>query len=513
MRLSPDRTVLAVGLLGGLLFAFVTPPFQSPDEPVHFRRIYQIAGGVPLRPGPGGAPGILQPASLERLIALCLAGLPGEPRRRLPGGVLQAAWSLPLDPGRQVFVPLVELTAYNPVSYLPQVVAAAACRRLELRPLATLYLVRLANLAGCLALVYAAVRIAPSQRWAFAFLALAPMAMFLRSSASADGLTFAAALLLTSTVYALAVGKPAAAAPERPAPPAAAPGESLAAEEASGKPSAAAMAPGRPPAAAAAPGRPSAAAVAFAKPPALLVVCLLVMTGVVAFCKVGYVLVNLLVAAIPRRRFGSRQRWAAVMSAALALSVLGAWNSALISRFYSAHFRRLPSVQPPEQLLLALAHPLHFLGLVIADYWFHLTRYAVGFVGNFGWLDTPLPVYVLVPYALLLAGLALTGGDPAIALPAGCRLAAGAVVTGGLLFLSTSQYLCWTPLGAQYVDGLQGRYFLPLGAAAILLLYNRRLARPAAPAGEARLAHRLALASAAFTLASLVRIWIRYHGW
>jgi uncharacterized membrane protein len=512
LRLSPERTVLAVGLLGGLLFAFVTPPFQAPDEAAHFRRIYQIAGGVPPLPGPGGEPGVMQPASLEKVIALCLAGLPGQPRRLLPKGAVQAAWNIPLDPGGQVFVPLEKLTAYNAVSYLPQAAAAAAGRGFELRPLATLYLIRLANLAACLALAWAAVRIVPFQRWAFALLALAPMAMFLRSSASADGLTFAAALLLTSTVCAIGVGKQAAAAaaPETPAAAAAAPDGSSA--DVAAPPGTPAEAAGSWPATGDAPEITPPEVPAPGISSAHLVVCLLTMTGVVAFCKVGYVVVNLLVAAIPRRRLGSPSRWAAVMSAASVLSALGIWNSLLIARLYAAHFRRAPFVQPLAQLHLMLAHPLHYLGLVSADYWIHLTRYAVGFVGNFGWLDTPLPVYVLVPYALLLAGLALTGGNPAAAMPRGTRLAAAAVVAGGLLILSTSQYLCWTPLGAQQIDGLQGRYFLPLAGAGILLLYNRRLARPRPPHGEARLAGRFAVASAVFTLVSLVRIWTRYHG-
>jgi hypothetical protein len=489
LRLSPERTVLAVGLLGGLLFAFATPPFQSPDEPAHFRRIYQIAGGVQLQPGPRGVPGIMQPASLEKIIALCLAGLPGEPRRLLPQGVVQAAWSVPLDPGRQVFVPLANLTAYNPVSYLPQAAAAAVSRWLEVRPLATLYVVRLANLAVCLALVYAAVRMAPLQKWAFAFLALTPMAMFLRSSASPDGLTFATALLLTGTVSAIAFGRSTVpeAAPASAAPDAAAPDH---------------------PAAPTAPITPAAGL-----PSASLVFCLLAMTGVMALCKVGYVLVNLLVGAIPRRRFRSWQAWAAMMGAALVLSLLGTWNSARIARFYTAHFRRLPSVQPLAQLQLALAQPLHFLGLVIADYWLHLVRYAVGFIGNFGWLDTPLPVFVLVPYAVLLIGLALTGGDAATPMPRGVRLMAAAVVVGGLLLLSTSQYLCWTPIGSQHIDGLQGRYFLPLGGAGVLLLCNRRLGRHGAPSNEPARANRLALTSAALTVGSLVTLWVRYHGW
>jgi Predicted membrane protein (DUF2142) len=53
-RLTPDRLVLALGLAGGLLLVFVTPPFQVPDEPAHFFRAYQVATGAGAEPGPGG---------------------------------------------------------------------------------------------------------------------------------------------------------------------------------------------------------------------------------------------------------------------------------------------------------------------------------------------------------------------------------------------------------------------------------------------------------------------------
>jgi uncharacterized membrane protein len=477
LRLSPERTVLAVGLLGGLLFAFVTPPFQVPDEPAHFRRIYQLAGGASPRPGPDGQLGFEQPASLELVTSLCVAGLPFHPHRLLPAGVLRAAWRIPLDPGRQQFLPLSLLTPYTLAPYLPQAAVAAAGRWLELRPLATFYLVRLANLAACLPLVWAAVRIAPFQKWAFAFLALTPMAMFLRSSASADGLTFASALLLSAAACALAWGPPADAAP----------------------PSVPLDAHAAPP----------------AKPSARLVACLVAMSGLVALCKGGYLLVNLLVPAIPRRRLGSARRWAAVMGAALALTALGAWSSARVAGAYFDLFHHAAGVDPRSQIQLVLAHPFDYLGLLVTDYVVHLPRYAAELVGNFGWLDAPLPLYVLFPYALLLLALALFGGDAATAMPRRLRLAAAAVVASGLLFVSASQYVSWTPVGAHHIDGPQGRYFLPFAAAGILLAYSRRLSRhrPSGAAAGARADNALALASAVFTAISLVRVWTRYHGW
>ena len=95
---------------------------------------------------------------------------------------------------------------WTPAPYLPQALAALVGRSCGLRPLVLLYLCRLANLLASLAVAWWAVRITPFHRWLFAFLALDPMALFLRSSASPDALADAAGLLFVAAVLAKAAG-------------------------------------------------------------------------------------------------------------------------------------------------------------------------------------------------------------------------------------------------------------------------------------------------------------------
>ncbi|HEY6324038.1 MAG TPA: DUF2142 domain-containing protein [Thermoanaerobaculia bacterium] len=484
-RLTPDRLVLALGLAGGLLLVFVTPPFQVPDEPAHFFRAYQVATAAAAEPGPGGGIGYRLPASLRQLAELCTAGVAFHPGRRLPPGLLTAAWSLPLAPERRVFMPAGSLTLYTPVPYLAAAAALAAGRLLALRPLALLYLARLGNLAAALAVSWIAVRIAPAQRWLLALLALTPMAMFERSSASADALTDALPLLLVSCLLSLVL--------RRAADPA---GESHPAGSAGGSPA-----------------------------------LLLATAFLVAAAKGVYFLLDLLVFLVPPgvRAKGcaagrARSRavaglWAGGLAAAVAGAGISAW---VTHRFANLGSPRL-GVHPEAQLRGVLAAPLRFLGLAAADYVHHLPRYGAGFVGIFGWLDTPLPKPSMVLWGLLLLAAALTGGDPALALAAWQRRLAVAVTVAVLLLLSLSQYVTWTPLGAGFVDGLQGRYFLPVAPVAAILFYNRRFAARGAgsplPAAGAAAPARPAAAgwlygglSVAFTVLTLLCIWFRYHG-
>src|SRR6202035_4873382 len=156
--------------------------------------------------GPGGMAGAYLPASLEALIANTLQGLPFVPGRKLAPGTLRAALAIPLAPDVRTFVPVRDMTVYTAVPYVPQALAAGIGRLCRLPPLLILSACRLLNFLAALALVVAAVRIAPFFRWLFAGLALTPMAMFLRSSASPDALTFAAAALVASAILALAWG-------------------------------------------------------------------------------------------------------------------------------------------------------------------------------------------------------------------------------------------------------------------------------------------------------------------
>ena len=531
--------MLALGLAGGLLLVFVTPPFQVPDEPAHFFRAYQIATAAAAEPGPGGGGlGFMLPASLPRLVNFCVAGVAFHPDRRLPPGLLPAAWRLPLEPERRIFLPAGSLTSYTAVPYLAAAAVVAAGRLLVLPPLALLYLARLGNLAAALALSWTAVRLAPVQRWLLALLALTPMAMFERSSASADALTNALPLLLLSCILSLALRRlpaavaassaagarslAAAAAGQAPVIPRAALPVTSAAEGTAGESGAAAPLAGRWPGEA----RVSARSAAL----------LLATAFLLAAAKGVYFLIDLLVFVVPpavrgRGRAESRATWkpppaaeapaaaapppglgaarraaAGLWAGGMAAAVAGAGMSWWVAhRFAILGFLR-SGVQPQAQLRGVLAAPLRFLSLAATDYVLHAPRYAAQFVGNFGWLDTPLPRAATVLWALLLLAAACTGGNPALALAAWQRWLAAAVTGGVLLFISLSQYVTWTPLGANFVDGLQGRYFLPLAPVAAILFYNRRLA------GRHTAGWLFGGLSVVFTVLTLLRIWFRYHG-
>ena len=174
-----------VALVLGLAFVAVTPPFKVPDEVAHFWRSEAIAAGH-LLPNGGGRPDSAPiPQGLKTLVWVMLEK-----------NDFRTALAIPLEPVKE---PRVEFPAwYTPLPYVPQAISASVCRLFDIRPLIAFYAGRLATLAAALALIVAAMRIAPELGSIIGAVALLPMTLFLFASWSADAITVALAVLLTA---------------------------------------------------------------------------------------------------------------------------------------------------------------------------------------------------------------------------------------------------------------------------------------------------------------------------
>ena len=114
----------------------------------------------------------------------------------------------------------------------------------------------------------------------------------------------------------------------------------------------------------------------------------------------------------------------------------------------------------PAAQLRGIAHaPFTFIAIVIGDYARHAPRYAEELVGRLGSLDVALPRIVILMLIAVVIAVALTND---VRFTAKERALAALSIATSMLLISTSQYLNWTPPHARFIDGVQGRYFLPL---------------------------------------------------
>jgi uncharacterized membrane protein len=122
-------------------------------------------------------------------------------------------------------------------------------------------------------------------------------------------------------------------------------------------------------------------------------------------------------------------------------------------------------------------------------------------VGRLGWMDVRIPS-VLIAAELLVLLLATVCCSTAVQ-PV-MRLMGALASLGGAAAIFISQYLVWTPVGSTALEGVQGRYFVPLIPLAITVMAGRsrdsRLVRIA-----------VLLVSCIANIAGVAAVWTRYH--
>jgi hypothetical protein len=97
------------------------------------------------------------------------------------------------------------------------------------------------------------------------------------------------------------------------------------------------------------------------------------------------------------------------------------------------------------------------------------------FIGVLGWLDTPLHrIFVLGGLGMLVFG-GIFENRRDVEIRCRDRLIIGGYAIGTGVLVATMLYMSWTTVGSAEVNGLQGRYFIPIGPAFFLLFYNRSL--------------------------------------
>lgn len=419
-RQGPALVFLAASLVSGLVHLVLTPPFQAPDEAAHLFRAWRVSEArLDVRPGRDRAwievpAGLLHPG--EELYG---PSPPFRAMRAISWDELRGATRLPLDPTpRRVFVP--NTLQYTFVPYVPQAAGIAFARAGGASALGAFYAARFANLVLSSLLIAWAIAKLPAYRWLTAAIALTPMAVALRASASADALALAAACLLVASIAHAAWSASALRRPD--------------------------------------------------------VVVLVAAAVLVCATKAAYVPLVFLVLLIPRARWPAElgRPWAWAAAGGLLVASVTAW--ALATARAVPALRVDVAVDPPRQVAHALAHPWSFAGIVLRDYAVHAPRYAAQLVGKLGWLDVRLPPLFVVVYLLWLVALLVLDGALEVDVRPWQRWLVGGCAAACLVLVSASQYALWTPLAAARVEGVQGRHLLPVAMAAIWAFHSRRRA-------------------------------------
>ena len=400
----------------------VTPPFQAPDEAAHFMRAWSVAE-FQVVAGPGGVVNVpVNVATLPRRLGSDVGG-DWAANHYSPGSLGTFLSERISSSSRPQYT---SAAGYPLFGYAPQALGIELARAVGRSPLAGLYLARMLNLLATVLLLFAAIRVAPYGKALFALVGLLPMFVFEAASVSPDGLAIAGCFLFFAMTLRLSTRS-------------------------------------------------------CVKRSEL--VALLLVGAILLNAKVGYAVVVLLVLMLLPSQFPSTRRWAlwtaGIVSAALGAALVFAVTAptAPATRLGSLGLGR---VDAGAQLSYVLRHPFAFAKVLYDTFDAQLlgldhSRLPLGEMayGVLGWLAIHLPTVGL--WAVVLAALIFLQyrGET---IPTTARQRA--VMAGtGLTFVvavSLALYVGWTSVGGAVVNGLQGRYFIPIIPLLLFGLYGLR---------------------------------------
>lgn len=407
--ITPEKIFLYTMPIICILFIVFMPMYKSHDEHAHWHRIYEISTG-------------------KLVTAL---NQEGHAESTLPKSVVCPDWTY-MNYGEVIKqlqnkidnndttndVYIVTSAVYSPIQYVAEGIAIAVARVVIKTPIILAYIGRLANLALCLFLMYEAIKKIPFGKNILLCIAYIPALIEGISSMSGDGVTFAVALFYLAYILSIAFD---------------ANKEKITKKDK---------------------------------------IILTVFSILIASCKIVYLPFIGMLLLLPKEKYKDRKEQ---------LQFLGiAWSTAMVislgwlafSGRYLADLSGLANSAPGEQTKKLITNPFSFVQSFFYNLELNGGNYLTQIFGSsIGWFEF-VKLVSIVPYTLMFLFVFVSVMDKS------CKgklsffqkvillLVIGAILA--LTFLSL--YIQWTKPESQGIDGIQGRYFIPLLPAIGLLL-------------------------------------------
>ncbi|WP_254854238.1 DUF2142 domain-containing protein [Nocardia donostiensis] len=412
----------------GATFAVLTPPFWGHDEITQFGRAYQVAHGgfapAQIEDDRGVAYGGPVPASIDALMTYAFHDYQDNPPEPAPMVADPAEYdrlgsaAVSSDTAQVWFT---NTSAYSPVPYAPSAIGIRLAEAAGADVGAVVLLTRLAGLLTYIVVVGFALWALRAYRiqWLAFTVAVLPIAVFQAGTVTADTVTNALAIGVSALlVKALFLG------------------DRL--------------------------GRAETAA-------------MLAATILLPLSKPTYVILAMLVVLIPAKRFGFTgwQRWIPWVFAVIGAVAFGLWMRIAAPTGDGMSLMRPPhqwyTVNPGEQLTGILTDPLGFLGVFGESIMRRDQEWFTEFFGELGFAYVDVPALTIVTCLLAFAisvGIADRFSKPDFRRTLLVALAMAASVA----MVYVTLHMSFTPVGYFIIDGVQGRYFVPLAIVSFAVL-------------------------------------------
>lgn len=415
-----EKIFLMLALIFGLLIVFLVPPMMSPDEDSHMKKIYSISNGHFLSIKNNNKLGNYFPEEMLDYMVFMKRYI-GKYDVNYDYNFYDSNYNAKIKKNNKVFDSYSTANT-NIFVYVPQVLAIWFFKIITFFNSISIgnyfYIGRIGNLISYIFLIYNAIKKLPFFKNLMLFIALMPMSLYLGSSLNYDAVLIGISFFTISHILNLIYNND----------------------------------------------------VKFTKKDFYLFVFL---TYFLLDFKVIYFPIILLILLIPKEKIKDK-KW--ILFVKILLGVL------FLKIVYSFIFKtEVSGVVIEKKLILSqisfiLRHPNKYVFILYNTYKINKGFYVISFVGNFGWLDTPMNILFSIFYIGLLIFISNLE-TKVIDVKSKIYILGINVLIYLLLF--TSLYVIWTvnwEIGYKVVEGVQGRYFIPFSFL-ILILFNVKITK------------------------------------
>lgn len=412
---KPEKAFLILGIIFGIAFLLVTPPFQVADESTHFYKSLYLSDGHILPEKQGDETGFYVTKSAIETVG-AFQSLPFHPENKIKMDYTPSLVNLPLLNSNKTFVDCsgAAIVSYPPFPYLASASVISLGKLFNFSPLVLFYFGRIINLFLYILIVYMAIRLMPVHKWVLLLLALMPMTLFEAASISADSFTIAVSFFTLALLFNFTFNDVKMEIDSKD-------------------------------------------------------LCIMgALFLILALSKQVYSLLIFLFFMLPSSKFGgSKKKFFKFIYIFLPIVLVVVLWSFLVKGLYTP-------LGVKSQISFLLSNPLVFLPIVLKTLLINTNYYITWFVGNLGWLDTPLPDWLVYFYLAMLVLTALLDKNE-------IKINLKQKIVPLIIFIAISvsifflEYLTWTSVGNNKINGVQGRYFIPIAPLLLLSLYNNKL--------------------------------------
>lgn len=432
-KFSIEKKYLYIALIFGILFVFIVPPFQSPDEDSHFKKAYQVSKGKLYPEVKKNVIGNYFPTEMLNYIKTKTKYIGNRDKKyKYSEMVLDQYTKLNYEERKFTSYSTVSVT---PIAYLVPatgIIFSKICAKIfDLESINTAYMLYFARFFSIIFMsfiMYLSIKITPVFKRTFAVFGLIPMVIFLGSVISYDSLLISLTTLALSIILKITYDDKLKKVPNN-------------------------------------------------------YIITLILIGVVLLNVKGlYFLLYILLFLIPVKKVGNIKKMTRI-ALIIILSILA------ITLVIKIPFLLLPKIKTDvnyasKQLNFVIHNPIKYSGILIDNIINQRFFQLSSIVGVFGLIDTYNPfVIICFTYMWLIMVSISDGVCDKIKINGKFKILLIIYILFIIISVYSAMYINWTPainghkIGEADISGVQGRYFLPILLPILLLFSNKKIKR------------------------------------